>query len=179
MTVEKRFLRELRVAGERARRLEGRAAVYNQTTDIGNFRERIAPGAFAPSLTGNPDILALLDHDPAKVLGRTKSGTLSLRDGADHLQFTIEVPETGAGKDALVLAQRGDLGGASIGFRVTQETVADDGTRVIQQAALLEISVVSSWPAYAGTSVEARRRGLLSPVLAPRLNRLRRYLETI
>lgn len=176
-----------------ARRLVGYAALYGVVADIGPFRERIASGAFAKSLSNlggeGGDILALLDHDPSRVLGRTRSKTLALEDDKKGLAFEIAVPETSAGRDALALAERGDLGGASIGFFVEEEA-RDGDVRVVKRAKLLEISVVSAWPAYAETSVEARRRVFLDPgrlaggsaiagAASPRLDALRRYLETV
>lgn len=170
------------------RRLIGYAARYGVVADIGRFRERIAPDAFAGSIEEGEDVLALLDHDPTKVLARTKSGTLRLADDDKGLAFEISVPDTTAGRDALALAERGDLGGASIGFIVEDEGREQD-VRIVRRARLLEISVVSAWPAYAETSVEARRRGVLSAdhpcggldtaSRTPRLDALRRYLETI
>lgn len=160
-----------------ARRLIGYAARYGVVADIGAFRERIAPGAFAASIgKADADILALLDHDPARVLGRTRSGTLALAEEGAGLAFEVMVPDTTAGRDALALAERGDLGGASIGF-VVEEEGRDAGIRVVRRARLLEISIVSSWPAYEGTSVEARRR--TSPAATPRRDALRRFLDTV
>lgn len=171
-----------------ARRLIGYAARYGVVADIGSFRERISSGAFATSIGEGGDILALLDHDPSRVLGRTRSKTLRLEDDDKGLAFEIAVPDTSAGRDALALAERGDLGGASIGFFVEDEE-RDGDVRVVKRARLLEISVVSAWPAYAETSVEARvghlgttNRPRGSPMPAspsPRLDALRRYLETI
>lgn len=171
------------------RRLVGRAAVYNVVTDIGLFRERIAPNAFAGTIgEGAADVLALLDHNAEKVLGRTKAGTLRLADSATALNFEIDAPDTTAGRDALALAMRGDLGGASIGFMVEEERVERDeagDVRVIVRAELLEISVVSAWPAYADTSVEARRSagppstGGRQARPSPRLDALKRFLETV
>lgn len=164
--------------GGRPRRLVGFAARYGVVANIGPFRERISPYAFAGSIgEGRADVLALLDHNPEKVLGRTKSGTLRLDDQAEGLAFEIDAPDTGAGRDALALAARGDLGGASIGFIVEDEASEND-IRIIRRARLLEISIVSSWPAYSGTEVEARGR-LASSVRTPRLDALRRYLETV
>lgn len=185
------------------RRLAGRAAVYNRVTDLGAFRERIAPNAFAETLNAlsakgegvspdGADVLALLDHDASKVLGRTKAGTLRLADSAAALEFEIDAPDTGAGRDAMALAMRGDLGGASIGFIVEEERVEKDDAgevRVIIRAELLEISVVSAWPAYADTKVEARRTVFApaarpgptfpAPRSSPRLDALKRYLDTV
>lgn len=174
------------------RRLVGRAAVYNVVTDIGPFRERIAPQAFAKTIgESGADVLALLDHNAEKVLGRTKAGTLRLSDSVAALEFEIDAPDTSAGRDAMALAMRGDLGGASIGFIVEEERVEKDGAgevRVIVRAELLEISVVSAWPAYAETSVEARRgprlddrpRGEGRPASpTPRLDAMKRFLDTV
>jgi hypothetical protein len=187
--IEKRFAAEISTETRgQSRRLIGYAARYGAVADIGGrFREKIAPGAFAGSLrTGSgesEDIVALLDHDPSRILGRTRSKTLTLADEEDGLYFDIAVPETTAGRDALALAERGDLGGASIGFIVEEEAREKD-VRIVKRARLLEISIVSSWPAYGGTTVEARERRLAQGRLQghpsrPRLDALRNYLETL
>lgn len=180
--IERRFLTDVRAETRgQTRRLTGFAARYGVVADIGPFRERIGPNAFAESIGGSEatDILALLDHDPTRVLGRTRSGTLKLADNDQGLAFDIAVPDTTPGRDALTLAERGDLGGASIGFVVKKES-RDGEVRVVEKAQLLEISVVSAWPAYAETSVEARRYGASFPfVRTPRLDALKRFLETV
>jgi len=179
--IEQRFATGIRAETRGStRRLVGYAARYGVVADIGHFRERIAPDAFAASIGEGGDILALLDHDPTRVLGRTRSKTLQLRADDQGLAFDVAVPDTTAGRDALALAERGDLGGASIGFIVGEES-RDGDVRVVERAKLLEISIVSSWPAYEGTSVEARRGGSLIsfPHLPPRLDHLRRFLETV
>ena len=183
--LETRFLAGIRAETRGpGRRLVGYAARYGVVADIGPFRERIAPNAFAESIGEGEDVLAFLDHDPTRVLGRTRSKTLKLSDDETGLAFDIAVPETSAGRDALALAERGDLGGASIGFVVQQES-KDGEVRVVEKAQLFEISVVSAWPAHAETSVEARRgfapphgRFLHNTPATPRLNALRRFLET-
>lgn len=180
-TIERRYAAEIRAETRGSgRRLIGYAARYGAIADIGGkFREAIAPGAFSASLGQGEDILALLDHDPARVLGRTRSKTLSLIDEKEGLYFEVAAPDTTAGRDALALAERGDLGGASIGFIVEEETREKD-VRIVRRARLIEISIVSAWPAYAETSVEARRRGLSCPLHStPRLDALRRFLGTM
>lgn len=183
-TLELRFASALRADMRGGtRRLVGYAARYGVTADLGIFRERLSAGAFAESVGegGASDIVALLDHDPAKVLGRTRTGTLALTDDAQGLAFDITVPDTTAGRDALALAERGDLGGASIGFIVENEA-REDGVRVIKRARLIEISVVSAWPAYVETTVEARRRAISAvapPGRTPRRDRLGRFLDTV
>lgn len=151
-TLERRFATELRTAG---RRIEGYAASFSATADLGAFQERIAPGAFRNALAG--DVLALLDHDPGKVLGRSKTGTLRLSEDAKGLAFSLDVPDTSAGRDVLALAERGDLGGMSFGFTVPEGGEAWEGrTRTLRAIDLKEISVVSAWPAYEGTEIALR-----------------------
>lgn len=151
-TLERRAFTELRTAG---RRIEGYAATFGTVADLGAFRERIAPGAFRSAIAG--DVLALLDHDAGKVLGRTRSGTLRLTEDSRGLAFSLDVPETQAGRDVLALAERGDLGGMSFGFNVPEGGESWDGrTRTLRSIALKEISVVSAWPAYPDTEIALR-----------------------
>lgn len=153
MNHERRFSTEYRAEG---RGLKGYAALFNVTADIGGmFTETIRPGAFAPSLDARADILALVDHNPGQVLARTRSGTLRLTQDAKGLAFDLDVPETQAGRDVLELARRGDLGGMSFGFSVIAEDRKGD-RRELRSVTLHEISVVSAWPAYDGTEVQAR-----------------------
>ena len=143
---------EVRASG---RRLAGYAATFGSEAKLGRVRETIAPGAFAASLSG--DVLALLDHDAGKVLGRTRSGTLRLSEDAKGLAFEIDLPETQAGADVLALATRGDLGGMSFGFSVPAGGEHWAGERrTLKRVELREISVVSAWPAYPDTSLALR-----------------------
>ena len=143
---------EVRASG---RRLEGYAAVFGSEARIGRVRETIAPGAFSGGLSG--DVLALLDHDAGKVLGRTRSGTLRLSEDSKGLAFSLDLPETQAGADVLALATRGDLGGMSFGFVATDEAWEGD-TRELRTVELHEVSVVQSWPAYSQTEVSLRSK---------------------
>jgi HK97 family phage prohead protease len=150
--VERRSFSEVRSNG---RRLEGYAATYGSEARIGAFVETIAPGAFKDALAG--DVLALLDHDPGKVLGRTRSGTLRLVEDSRGLSFSLDVPETQAGRDVLALAERGDLGGMSFGFIVPKGGEDWHGERrTLRRVALKEVSVVSAWPAYPDTELALR-----------------------
>lgn len=168
--MERRNVFELRARG---RSLAGLAAPFDRETRIGNVREVIRSGAFARTLASGDDVLALMDHDECAVLGRTRSGSLRLWEASDGLRFSLELPNTRAGQDALELAERGDLGGMSFGFLVPEEGARWDGdVRELIDVDLKEVSVVSAWPAYAGTSAEARAR-------APHLARARLFLETV
>ncbi len=115
-----------------------------------------------------------MDHDPAKLLARTKSRTLRIAEDSKGLAFEIDLPETSLGRDVLALAERGDLGGMSFGFTVGKGGENWQGRRrELRAVTLHEISVVSSWPAYNGTIVSARA------MMPPRLAHALRYLETV
>lgn len=64
----------------------------------------------------------------------------------------------------LALAERGDLGGMSFGFQVSDES-RDGERRTLRALDLFEISVVAAFPAYDGTTVSARA-ALIFPGLA-------------
>jgi HK97 family phage prohead protease len=156
VAIERRHIAgELRSDG---RKLVGYAATFGTPADIGGFTETIRAGAFRSSLTAESDILALVDHSPEKLLARTRSGTLRLSEDGKGLAFQIEVPDTQLGRDVLAMAQRGDLGGMSFGFTVPEggDRWPDRRTRELRTVELVEISVVHCWPAYQGTSVQAR-----------------------
>ena len=151
--IEHRFA-EAKVEG---RQLVGLAAPFGRETRIGEFREVIAAGAFTRTLATGRDVLALADHDPAKVLARTRSGSLELREESDGLHFRLTLPNTTTGNDLRTLAERGDLGGVSFGFRAVRDEWAGE-LRTLQEVELHEISIVSSWPAYPDTTVALRSR---------------------
>lgn len=156
VAIERRAIEEVRASG---RRLEGYAATFGRETRIGSFREMIAPGAFAASLTG--DVLALRDHDAARVLGRTKSGTLRLSEDSRGLAFSLDLPDTADGRDVAELVSRGDAGGMSFGFTVPKGGDAWTGElRTLLRVELHEVSVVSAWPAYPDTSLALRSRSV-------------------
>lgn len=163
---------EFRAAG---RKLAGYAAVFGSPARISGFTESIASGAFRSTLTANPDILALVDHDPGRLLARTASGTLRLAEDTRGLHFELDLPQTQLGSDILALAERRDLGGMSFGFRVQNEAWPAADRRELRAVDLIEISVVQAFPAYADTSVTARSRPTNGMTAAQR----RRFLEVI
>lgn len=171
--LERRAAAEVRAA--EGRRLEGYAAVFGAEARIGQFTETIAPGAFSASLAAGRDVLALVDHDAGRLLARTASGTLRLTEDARGLAFALDVPDTTLGRDILAMAERGDLGGASFGFRVKDEAWPARDRRELRAVELIEVSVVLAFPAYGQTSITARARP--ADDLALRLRRLRLIAE--
>jgi HK97 family phage prohead protease len=154
------FKSEVRASKGDNPQIAGYAAVFNTPTDIGYFREQIAPGAFTKAIADKQDVKCLFNHDPNKVLGRTKSGTLRLSEDNTGLKYECDIDQsTSVGKDVHAHIERGDVDQCSFGFVVRDEDVSydDDGvaTRTIKQADLFDVSPVT-YPAYPTTSVEAR-----------------------
>lgn len=142
-------------------RLEGHAAVFGQVAQIRGGYEAIAPGAFDAVLGRGDDVVALRDHNPTMLLGRTAAGTLTVGTDADGLTFEIpKLPNTTYANDLRELVARGDLRGASFGFLPGRDEVgtAKDGRQMrthTSVARLLDVSVVTL-PAYDGTDVTLR-----------------------
>lgn len=150
---------EMRVEGEDHPLIRGHAAVFNQlSVDLGGFREQIAPGAFKQSIK-NDDIRALWNHNPDHVLGRNKSGTLTLSEDDVGLYIEIDPPNTQAGRDLVELVKRRDVSQMSFAF-ITQKDAWEhnDGQpsiRTLQKAQLFDVSPVT-FAAYPQTDLKVR-----------------------
>jgi HK97 family phage prohead protease len=160
--IETRYLPacELRIeSGTDLPQIVGYAAVFHALShDLGGFKERIQPGAFREALAAQPDVRALVDHNPSFILGRTKSGTLTLTEDERGLHVVITPPDTALGRDLLTSLRRGDIDGMSFAFRAVKDTWSkQDGLtiRELQQVDLFDVSVVGT-PAYPDTSVAVR-----------------------
>lgn len=142
--------------------ISGYASVYNQPTDKAGFREVVKPTAFDRALRAKQDVRVLFNHDPSKILGRTKSGTAELFSDNKGLKFRCEMPNTTTGNDVMESIKRGDIDQCSFGFvPVKQAWVntpdpADKNktitTRELHDVDLADVSAVT-YPAYQGTSV--------------------------
>lgn len=141
--------------------IRGYAAVYDSLSSPigGRFVERIAPGAFAAVLKRYPDVRALVDHDPSKILGRTKAGTLRLTSDAHGLAVEIHPPETTVAETIIEALRRGDVDQMSFGFAAIKDEWAEvkyDGAtwpcRTLLDLDLFDVSIVT-FPAYESTSV--------------------------
>ncbi len=164
MSKEQRFiLQELRVkrsSEEKPVTIAGYAAVFNKLSDnLGGFREKIAPGAFAKAL-GRSDARALFNHDSNIVLGRQSSGTLKLHEDDTGLYMEITPPDTQAARDLITLIERGDINQQSFGFTVSADQWEDQDKQVATRT-LLEIQEIFDvspvvFPAYPDTSVAMR-----------------------
>lgn len=140
--------------------IEGYFAVFNSVYEIAHgLTESISPGAFAGALGG--DIRALTNHDTTLVLGRTKAGTLELREDGHGLWGRVRINREDS--DAMNLyhrVQRGDVDQCSFGFDVLEENVEirEDGSahfNLEKIDPLYEVTV-ATFPAYEETAVAAR-----------------------
>lgn len=165
MKREFRFVNaELRAekVGEK-RFIVGYAAKFDKLSeDLGWFREIIKPGAFKRTLGEGADVRMLVNHDPTLILGRTKAGTLDLKEDETGLHFRCELPDTSAARDLQVSVDRGDISQCSFGFipRVTkwQENNSKDNQDLIRElhdVDLFDTSAVT-FPAYPDTEVSSR-----------------------
>lgn len=141
----------------------GYFAVFNSVYNCGpGMTESIAPGAFTKALAGG-DIRALINHDTTLVLGRTKAGTLELREDSRGLWGDIEINRND--QDAMNLyerVKRGDVDQCSFGFgepSVQEAEILEDGTVhwTLREVALHEISACT-FPAYEETNISARAK---------------------
>lgn len=141
--------------------ISGYAARYNEPTIIaGQFREKLAPGCFSRSLRERPDVVAVLDHDTGRVLGRVSAKTLWLRDDRIGLFFSLTIDDsTPSGQEARGTVGRGDVKGCSFLMSINAERWEDGGSqlplRIIEDADLYEITL-TAFPAYPTTSASLR-----------------------
>ncbi len=167
--VERRILlgAELRVAARadgKGMTISGYSAVFNTVTDLGPFREQIAPGCFSDSI-GQDDVRALFNHDPNLVIGRNKAGTLRLAEDAKGLSMACDLPDTQFARDLATSIERGDISQQSFGF----ETLDDDWQmkdgaplRTLKRVRLWDVSPVT-FAAYPSTDVAMRRLAVSLP----------------
>ncbi len=148
--------------------IRGYAIVFNSLSEnLGGFREIIPPQAVERTVRENMDVRALVDHDPAKILGRTRAGTLRLAADKVGLRAEIDPPNTTAARDTVESVRRGDVSGMSFGFRAIGEDDSwwslQDGVpvRTVKDMAIHDVSVVT-YPAYVATQVEVALRALES-----------------
>ena len=139
--------------GERI--IEGYAALYDNETNIGPFKESISRGAFDNVLDN--DVRALINHDPSLVLGRTSSGTLELTSDDVGLKYRVKLGNQQYATDLYESIQRGDISQSSFAFTIKDQTWSEDrSSRSVDEVAqLLDVSPVT-YPAYKEATVVAR-----------------------
>ena len=169
-------------AESESRKLSGYVVRWEKPSELlwGEFVETFEKGAFTESLKNN-DVLALFEHDHAKLLGRTSSGTLSLFEDDEGLRFSLDLPNTQTASDLLESVKRGAISGMSFGFIATVDEWNEESTptqRTVKKAELFEITVTSI-PAYPDSSLELAKRSRMA-AQKPKLKSLRsKWLELL
>ena len=146
--------------------ITGVPIVFEQKTDIGGwFEETIARGAISEDVLR--DVAFFYNHNlNSKPLARTRTGKLKLTIENDGVHMDAEVNRERSDANDLYLAiQDGDIDGMSFMFRVESDEWTDLDTdypkrRITKIGYVQEVSAVN-YPAYVGTSINARADGLL------------------
>ena len=120
--------------------IEGHAAVFNRLSrNLGGFVEQIDPSAFDKTLGDNPDVRALINHDPSLLLGRTRSGTLRLSKDNIGLHYEVDVPDRSDARDLMVSMERDDINQSSFAFFL----IDDEWGQTEQEFPLRTVTAVS------------------------------------
>lgn len=155
-------------AADGTKRLGGYALVYDRLSqNLGGYVERVLEGALDKTLAENSDVLCRFQHADQFLLGRTSSGTLTLKPDATGLDYTVDVPATDYGENCYALAERGDLRSSSFAFYTVRDDwgLTEQGfpIRTLVEIKLVDVAPVVQ-PAYpdatAGLRSLAEHRGL-------------------
>lgn len=134
------------------------------------MREIIDRKAINQELLDGSDILFTMYHNRQKILGRSKEGkgTLTYKIDEKGVWFSLSLPETTDGDDALALVREGIIDGCSFAFSTryydsdyVERKVEKEGKKVIVTCRVKVITgiydmTITPNPAYSETSVEAR-----------------------
>jgi len=140
----------------------GYAARFNELSEeMWGMREKIAPGAFTEAI-GKSDVRALWNHDPNYVLGRTKNGTLQIREDEQGLFYEVTPPDAQWARDLVESIKRGDVDQSSFAFTVDAEAWDESSDPVIRTIVkvreLYDVSPVT-YPAYPTATSGVRSLG--------------------
>lgn len=146
--------------------ITGIPIVFEQPTDIGGwFQETIAAGAISEDVLR--DVAFFYNHDlNTKPLARTRTGKMKFTIEADGVHMVASVNrERGDANDLYLAIKDGDIDGMSFMFRVEADEWSDLDTdypkrRITKIGYVQEVSAVN-YPAYSGTSINARTNGEL------------------
>jgi HK97 family phage prohead protease len=106
-------------------------------------REKFARGSI--SNLGD-DILVTIEHDNARILGRTGAGTATLTDTPEGLRYEVELGDTTDDLDLIKRIKRGDVNGSSFEFFAEEEeldTVDGESIRTVTSAVLRQVGPVA------------------------------------
>ena len=145
--------------------LTGVPIVYEQRTDLGWYDEIIARGAL--DKTDLKDVRFLIGHDAGMVpLARSRNNNenstmqMSVGDAGMEIRVDLDIENNSDSRKLYSAVERGDISGMSFAFTVDGDSWddidSDHPTRTIRSIRrVYEVSAVA-FPAYEGTSLEAR-----------------------
>lgn len=142
-------------------RIAGYAAVFNSLSqDLGGFVEVIRPGAFARSIREGVDVVANINHDDSFPLGRISKSTLRLREDNRGLHFSVVIPNTSYGRDAVENIRNGNLIGCSFAFFTPEggDSWREEPGKLLRELRDIDLYDVApvTRPAYTATEVALR-----------------------
>jgi uncharacterized protein len=137
---------EVRAADNEDRIVEGIAVPYNETANMGYFKERMAPGAVQMADT----VQLKYQHD--EVIGKVLSG----KDTPEGFIIRARISETPRGNEVYTLVKDGAINKFSIGFQAIADNVGTDNVITRTKVLVREVSLVPQ-PAYEGAAVLAVR----------------------
>lgn len=131
---------EFRVTDVAKREVAGIAVPYEQVSNGEMFAR--------DSVSLDPEAKLMWQHDKAEPIGKIVDG----RHTADGFEIRATISDTARGRDAIALLEDGVVNRFSVGFIMRDATVAEDRTRVVTDAYVREVSLVS-FPWYEGATV--------------------------
>jgi HK97 family phage prohead protease len=130
----------LEVKNLQSREFDGHGSVFGNE-DFGG--DVVVPGAFRKSLAEHREAGSLPQmfwmHDPAQVAGKWTE----MAEDETGLKVKGVLADTPLGNEIHTLLKMDAVRGLSIGYRTIAQDWKDDGTRLIKEAELWEVSVVS------------------------------------
>lgn len=187
---EVRFLELMELRAEQAEHeyiLEGYPIVFNQETDMGDWREVIDPAAVGDGKVLR-DVALMVGHDFGMIpLAHSRrnngSGTMTLTtdEHGVKMRAVLDVERNPKAAEVYSAVTRGDISGMSFAFIVDGEAWefpdnAKPLRRVTSFSEVFEVSLVA-FPAYKGTSVQAASEGDALESVRASLESARKQLE--
>jgi HK97 family phage prohead protease len=160
--------------------IEGYPIVFNQETDLGEWREVIEPAAVSEKILR--DVALMVGHDFGMIPlahSRRNNENSTMQLTADEtgvkMRATLDVEHNPKAAEAYSAIRRGDMSGMSFAFIVNEDRWENLDTdkplrRITGMSDIFEVSLVA-FPAYKGTSVQAASEG-------PALESVRASLES-
>ena len=148
--------------------IEGYPIVFNQETDMGEWRESIDPKSVDEKLLR--DVALMVGHDFGMIPlahSRRNNGNSTMQLTPDehgvHMRATLDPEHNPRAAEAYSAVTRGDISGMSFAFIVKDEKWEDlDSEKPLRRitgfSKIYEVSLVA-FPAYPGTSVQAASEG--------------------